>query len=78
MRIDNDLSQYSIASVIIGAISLVLWIIPLLALFVSFFGGYTGVKGFYSEKKQLSKIGIFLNFLGFVFGLVRSGYVYYI
>lgn len=77
MRIDNDLSNYSIASVIIGSISLVLWIIPLLAIFVSFVGGYTGIKGYYSEKRRLSKAGTFFSVLSFGLSVLRSGYVYF-
>ena len=77
MRIDNDLSNYSIASVIIGSIGLVLWLIPLLAIFVSFIGGYTGIKGYHSEKGRLSKAGIFFSVLSFILSVLRSGYVYF-
>ena len=77
MRIDNDLSNYSIASVVIGSISLIVWLIPLLAIFVSFIGGYTGIKGYHSEKGRLSKAGIFFSIMGFVLSVLRSGYVYF-
>lgn len=75
MRIDNDLSSYSVLSVVIGFLSLFLWLIPIISVFTSLFTIYTGAKGYDSEQKGLSKVGIFFGVISFVLTLVRSGLV---
>jgi len=75
MRIDNDLSRYSIISVIIGFVSLFLWLIPILSIFTAIFSIYTGYKGYSSEQGSLSKVGILFGVFSFIFTLLRSGFV---
>lgn len=75
MRIDNDLSRFSIISIILGFISLFLWLIPILSIFTAIFTIYAGYKGYNSEQSGLSKIGIFFGIMSFVLTLLRSGFV---
>jgi len=75
MRIDNDLSSYSIISVIFGFFSLFLWLIPIVSVFSSLFTLYAGAKGYDSEKKGLSKVGIIFGVISFILTLLRSGLV---
>lgn len=75
MRIDNDLSRFSIISVIVGFLGLFLWLIPLISIFTSIFTIYTGYKGYSSEQGGLSKVGIVFGCISFVLTLLRSGFV---
>lgn len=75
MRIDNDLSGYSIVSAMIGFLSLFLWLIPIVSVFTALISIHTGVKGYDSEQKDLSKAGILFGVVSFVLTLIRSGYV---
>jgi hypothetical protein len=76
MRIDNDLSGYSILSAIIGFISLFLWLIPIISVFSSLFTIYAGIKGYNSERGGLSKVGILFGVIGFTLTFIRSWFVY--
>lgn len=75
MRIDNDLSSYSVMSVIFGFISLFLWLIPIVSVFTALFTIYTGAKGYDSEQKGLSKVGILFGVISFILTLLRSALV---
>ena len=75
MRIDNDLSSYSVISVIVGFLSLFLWLIPIISVFTALFTIYAGAKGYDSEHKGLSKVGILFGVVSFVLTLLRSGLV---
>jgi hypothetical protein len=75
MRIDNDLSRYSIISVIVGFISLFLWLIPIISIFTAIVALYTGYKGVDSEQSELSKVGIVFGGISFILTLIRSGFV---
>ena len=75
MRIDNDLSGYSVISVVIGFLSLFLWLIPIISVFTALYTIYAGSKGYNSEHRGLSKVGIFFGIVSFVLTLLRSGLV---
>lgn len=75
MRIDNDLSSYSVISVIFGFFSLFLWLIPIVSVFSALFTIYAGAKGYNSEHKGLSKVGILFGVISFILTLLRSGLV---
>lgn len=75
MRIDNDLSSYSVLSVIIGFSSMFLWLIPVVSVFSALFTIYLGLKGYDSEQQGLSKVGIFFGVISFVLTILRSGLV---
>ena len=75
MRIDNDLSGYSVISVGVGFLSLFLWLIPIISIFTALFTIYAGSKGYNSEQKGLSKVGIFFGLISFALTLLRSGLV---
>ena len=75
MRIDNDLSSYSVISVVIGFLSLFLWLIPIISVFTALLTIYSGAKGYDSEQKGLSKVGITFGIISFILTLLRSGLV---
>jgi len=75
MRIDNDLSRYSILSVVLGTFSMFLWLIPMISVFSALFTIYTGFKGVNSEQSDLSKVGILFGIISFVLTFIRSGLV---
>lgn len=75
MRIDNDLSSYSVISVVVGFLSLFLWLIPIISVFTALFTIYAGAKGYDSEQKSLSKVGIIFGVISFILTLLRSGLV---
>jgi len=75
MRIDNDLSNYSVISVVVGFLSMFLWLIPIISVFTSLYTIYAGTKGYDSEHKGLSQIGILFGVISFVLTLLRSGLV---
>lgn len=77
MRIDNDLSNKSIMSFVMGCINIFLWLLPIVAIFTSIYGVYIGFKGIDSEQRRLSIAGISLGVISFVFSFIRSGFVFF-
>ncbi len=75
MRIDNDLSRYSISSMIMGCFGLFVWLVPIVAVLWTPVGFFLGIKGYDSEQRGLSKVGIYFNVLGFILACIRSGWV---
>ncbi len=75
MRVDNDLSGFSIVSVIAGTISMFLWLIPALSVFSSLFTIYAGARGYDSEQGTLSKVGIYLGVISLSLTMLRSGLI---
>jgi len=75
MRVDNDLSGFSILSVVVGGISMFLWLIPILSVFTSLFTIYSGARGYNSEQGSLSKVGIFLGIVSLTLTMFRSGLI---
>ncbi len=75
MRIDNDLSSYSVISVMVGTVSLFLWLIPIISIFTAMFTIYTGMRGYDSEHGGLAKAGIFFGVISLVLTILRSGLV---
>ena len=75
MRVDNDLSRFSVMSVLVGVVSMFLWIIPIISVFTSLFTIYSGARGYNSEQGELSKVGIYLGIVSMVLTLIRSGLI---
>ncbi len=75
MRIDNDLSIFSIVSVIVGTISMLMWLIPIIGVFSALFTIYSGAKGYDSNQEGLSKLGIYLGIVSLVLTMLRSGLI---
>lgn len=75
MRIDNDLSLYSIVSVVVGTISMLLWLIPIIGVFSALFTIYSGAKGYDSEQGGLSKLGLYLGLVSLLLTMLRSGLI---
>lgn len=75
MRIDNDTSRYSITSMLVGVVSLFIWLIPVISIFTSLFTMYVGFRGVDSERHYFSKAGILMGGISFVLTMLRSGLV---
>ena len=60
------------ASLVLGIISLIAWILPLAGYPVSIIGLVMGVYGRKSEKKTLATVGLVLSIIGLVFCVVNS------
>ena len=75
MRIDNDYSSYSVVAMVVGCISMFLWLIPIVSVFSALFTLYLSYRGIESEKKDFSYIGICLGLISLVFTVMRSAFV---
>lgn len=76
MRVDNDQSHFGVLSVIVGGISLFLWLIPMAGVVASITAVYIGVKGLDSEQSGLAIIGIVFGIISCILTILRSGLVY--
>lgn len=73
MKVYYDHSKHSVASVVIGGFSMFIWIVPMVSVFTSLLAIFLGIKGYESEMKNLSKIGISLGVVGLILTIIRSG-----
>lgn len=77
-RLYDDKSHYSLFSVILGLVSLIAWLLPILGIFTSLGSLGTGLVGIDSDQERLAVGGILLGALGFVLTLLRSGLGYFL
>lgn len=63
---------------ILGIISLVAWIIPIVGAIVSVFGIVISSKRLKEDKCKAYKIGLVLNILGLVSSILYFAYSYYL
>lgn len=60
-------------SIFIGAIGLVLWLIPIVGICTSLIGLFIGMKAYDSASKHLGIAGIIINILVIILTILRSG-----
>lgn len=77
MKLYKDTTSYGIASAIIGALSMVTWLIPLIGIITSFAAIMTGLQAIDNEQDGWALAGIVLGIAGFILTFVRSGLVYF-
>ncbi len=69
---DSKQNGKAIASLVLGLVGLIAWLLPLAGYPVTIVGIVMGVKGLKSEKKSLAIAGLILSIIGLAATLVNS------
>lgn len=77
MRLEQDTTQFGTMSAMLGAISMIAWLIPVAGAVVAGAALFTGTKAISNEDNGWPLAGIILGSVGMVLTILRSGLVYY-
>ena len=77
MRLEQDTTQFGIMSAMLGAISMIAWLIPIAGVVVSGAALFTGTKAIDNEDNGWPLAGMVLGGVAMVLTILRSGLVYY-
>ncbi len=77
MRLEQDTTQFGIMSAMLGAISMIAWLIPIAGVVVSGAALFAGTKAIDNEDNGWPLAGMVLGGVAMVLTILRSGLVYY-
>lgn len=77
MQLYEDESNYRFIALVLGTISMILWLIPMIGVFTSMGALYSGSKVVFREDNGFAVAGIAMGILGGILTVLRSGLVYY-
>ncbi|NDL67985.1 hypothetical protein [Anaerotalea alkaliphila] len=76
MKLGKETDHCSVLAVVFGGAGLVLWVVPMVSIFVNLAAIHYGGKGRGSGLDALGQVGWSLGVVGFVLTLLRTVYVF--